>query len=47
LIKKGERFIRCRIEILGERAQRHVYRRRNPRRVQSGGESLNGYTLFH
>jgi hypothetical protein len=33
LMKKGDRFIRCRIEILGEREQRNVDRGRNPRRV--------------
>jgi hypothetical protein len=47
LMTKGERFIRCRIEILGERAQRHVDRGSNPRRVQSGGATPKGDTLFH
>jgi hypothetical protein len=30
---KGERFIKCRIEMLEEREQRHVDKGRNPRRV--------------
>jgi hypothetical protein len=44
---KGERFIRCRIEMIGERALRHVDRGSSPRRVQSGGAAPKGDTLFH
>jgi hypothetical protein len=47
LMKKGERFIRCRIEMIGERAQRHVDRGSSPRRVHSGGATPKGDTLFH
>jgi hypothetical protein len=47
LMTKGERFIRCRIEIIGEREQRKVDKRIIPRRVQSGGEAPKGDTLFH
>jgi hypothetical protein len=36
LMTKGERFIRCRIEMFGERAEKHVDMGSNPRRVQSG-----------
>jgi hypothetical protein len=47
LMTKGEIFIICRIEILGERAQRHVDRGSSPMRVQLGGAAPKGYTLFH
>jgi hypothetical protein len=44
---KGERFIRCRIEMLEEREQRHVDMGSSPRRFQSGGAAPKGDTLFH
>jgi hypothetical protein len=44
---RGERFIICMIEMLGEREQRHVDMGVSPRRVQSGGAASNGDTLFH
>jgi hypothetical protein len=47
LMTKGERFIRCRIEMLGERAHRHIDMGSNPRRVQSEGSAPKGDTFFH
>jgi hypothetical protein len=44
---KGERFTRCMIEMLGERAHRHVDRGSNPRRVLSEGAIPKGDTLLH
>ena len=47
LMTKWERFIRCRIEMLGEREKRHVDRGSSSRRVHSGGGTPKGDTLFH
>jgi hypothetical protein len=47
LMTKGERFIRCMIEMCGKKAQRHVDMGSNPRRVQSRGAAPKGDTLCH
>jgi hypothetical protein len=46
LMKKGERFIICVIEMLGERAQRHVDRGSNPKESSVRGSSPKGRYPF-